>query len=868
MDTFCPERQEELADKLQSKCPLDGHSIPLANAPKYAVHPSHGGSTPTFSSHGLNEDESFESFGQTFADEASLFDMPTLGFELKDRTFKEGSEGMTPDLEEQHHMLLAEQHNEEVANYNDQQHQQEAGSMHSASIRGAEGILEAEAERQLSVGVKVVPRLYVGGRLAATNHQWLSDNELRYIVNVTAEMPSDRWAQESDATVRYKQIPVEDTPEARFGELLFEEGARFIHEALRKDQHSGVFVHSSRGITRAPTLVMAYLIKFMHWPLRAAYERLSLVLPDLRLTTAFKAQLMDYELLIHKHNSIDFHSHTRDKIRVLEHQQSEQEETWSTRKRRVKPPSRYSPLSSPLKGQSVKPHAKRPPKRYKSPNLSVTTANSLDTNAFNSAIEANTPVSEHKVLGSQSAAAKVTPFSTPSIKKSSARVRLEDITNTAHNHASPPIGPTQRAIFSSIQNLSSATATTSLCIQTKYGSENCHIQIDQATDGQPIDSAVPLSLNSSHSPTLNLPAPTSKRRGHYKCGRCGQPKKGHHCTAPKHHHDTSSSLNPHTSTPTPSPGPTPSPVPTPTRSPLPIVGQPQIQVAHNQSTCSTAPDIGPPSRTSVSPLRVSLPLQPCVDTQRLLSKLAQLEQQVSDLLAQNQILKSNLTQLQKQRSLASTMPLDQVHLGTPAGVSIDVVDSDTGRPATPIDQQISLTDTHTPSTVDPPASASVAQPPPPSQRWGKVSEQPSVLYRHCHGSISPLDYGPYMTVFPVKGGIHTHPQTYRTLTPEASHHSNDTASSPITPSCSKLQQPQSCTDSCEPSSHHIVITAPGFYSSRSKEGPTTEQQQQPPHDHHHHQQHNCQTLGSASPVQLTTDEPMPFEELLFSLMDK
>merc|ERR1712038_1501144 len=136
---------------------------------------------------------------------------------------------------------------------------------------------------------KVLPHLYLGNMRDASNVSALTRLNIRYILNVTAKPPS--YAM--DSGINYKQLLASDNGVQNLRQF-FEEAFEFIDEA--RANLSSVLVHCQAGISRSPTIAVAYLMK--HYPgmaMAEAYKfvktRRSIISPNLN----FMGQLWEYE---------------------------------------------------------------------------------------------------------------------------------------------------------------------------------------------------------------------------------------------------------------------------------------------------------------------------------------------------------------------------------------------------------------------------------------------------------------------------------------------------------------------------------------------------------------------------------------------
>ena len=82
--------------------------------------------------------------------------------------------------------------------------------------------------------------------------------------------------------------------------LFVKNNSSQISKADEIKQGNGVFVHCQRGLSRSPTLVMAYLIVKEHFTLRQAYELLKRERPNIGPRSNFIVDLSFLELEVGK----------------------------------------------------------------------------------------------------------------------------------------------------------------------------------------------------------------------------------------------------------------------------------------------------------------------------------------------------------------------------------------------------------------------------------------------------------------------------------------------------------------------------------------------------------------------------------------
>lgn len=143
---------------------------------------------------------------------------------------------------------------------------------------------------------EITPYLYLGNECDAKNVASLEKKGISAILNVTKNIP---FYNHSVTSIN-KRISVNDCSTQNLKEH-FDEAIDFIEQA--RLNNSKVLVHCQAGISRSPTIVIAYLMKKLQMSMNEAYaqvrEKRSIIAPNL----IFMSQLMDFEennLLIKK----------------------------------------------------------------------------------------------------------------------------------------------------------------------------------------------------------------------------------------------------------------------------------------------------------------------------------------------------------------------------------------------------------------------------------------------------------------------------------------------------------------------------------------------------------------------------------------
>ncbi|GFY56865.1 dual specificity protein phosphatase 10 [Trichonephila inaurata madagascariensis] len=141
--------------------------------------------------------------------------------------------------------------------------------------------------------VQILPNLFLGNVFNSLDFLYIHFHNITYILNVTSRLEN---AFQGFNVILYKRIPVRD----RYVDLFnyFEEAADFIDEGLRLGK--GVLVHCNGGLSRSPTIIMAYLMKKLHFTTNEAYHYTKLRTDSIRPSLYFRSQLRVYEEAIRR----------------------------------------------------------------------------------------------------------------------------------------------------------------------------------------------------------------------------------------------------------------------------------------------------------------------------------------------------------------------------------------------------------------------------------------------------------------------------------------------------------------------------------------------------------------------------------------
>ena len=101
---------------------------------------------------------------------------------------------------------------------------------------------------------KIFPNLYLGSEYTAVNKKVLDELNIKAIINITPDVPN-YFEKEG---IYYHQIPVGDDLYTEIA-CYFEDAVEFINSHIKNGK--SVLVHCRMGISRSPSIVIAYIMK-------------------------------------------------------------------------------------------------------------------------------------------------------------------------------------------------------------------------------------------------------------------------------------------------------------------------------------------------------------------------------------------------------------------------------------------------------------------------------------------------------------------------------------------------------------------------------------------------------------------------------
>lgn len=145
---------------------------------------------------------------------------------------------------------------------------------------------------------QVTDRLYICNFEAANCMQLMQDYGITHILTAASELPTPYPSK-----FKYFKIEVHDTITENI-RRFFEPCIEFMQEALQQPG-TKVMVHCKQGVSRSPTIVMAYLMKVKKFSSTKAYDFLRLKRPEIGPNPGFVQQLQNYDQELRKAASRD-----------------------------------------------------------------------------------------------------------------------------------------------------------------------------------------------------------------------------------------------------------------------------------------------------------------------------------------------------------------------------------------------------------------------------------------------------------------------------------------------------------------------------------------------------------------------------------
>ncbi|XP_043206824.1 dual specificity protein phosphatase 10-like [Amphibalanus amphitrite] len=135
---------------------------------------------------------------------------------------------------------------------------------------------------------QILPFLYVGNQQDAKDLDSLKNCGITRVLNVTAHVPGYHQQQ----GISYKTLPAADSGQQNISQY-FDEAVEFIDCARRLGTR--VLVHCVAGVSRSPTIAIAYIMKCLPMSMVEAYQLVKARRPIISPNLNFMGQLLEWE---------------------------------------------------------------------------------------------------------------------------------------------------------------------------------------------------------------------------------------------------------------------------------------------------------------------------------------------------------------------------------------------------------------------------------------------------------------------------------------------------------------------------------------------------------------------------------------------
>ncbi|CAH8510096.1 unnamed protein product [Dicrocoelium dendriticum] len=143
----------------------------------------------------------------------------------------------------------------------------------------------------------VLPHVFLGSQLDAMSHTICHEYRITHIINVSVDGPAPKHIRPEN----FHRIPVNDNYTDCM-RSFFDEAFVFIDKV--KVAKGRVLIHCSAGISRSPTLAIAYLMSSFRMPMRTAYNLIKTVRSTVAPNFNFLGQLLDFEVELSRLGSL------------------------------------------------------------------------------------------------------------------------------------------------------------------------------------------------------------------------------------------------------------------------------------------------------------------------------------------------------------------------------------------------------------------------------------------------------------------------------------------------------------------------------------------------------------------------------------
>jgi protein-tyrosine phosphatase len=100
----------------------------------------------------------------------------------------------------------------------------------------------------------IIDNIYLGNAYNSSNYSVIKNNNIKYIINVTKELPN--YYEKND--INYYRIPISDNCEHHIS-IYIQDAMKFI-EQTQSNNNGNILIHCYMGSSRSASIILAYLV--------------------------------------------------------------------------------------------------------------------------------------------------------------------------------------------------------------------------------------------------------------------------------------------------------------------------------------------------------------------------------------------------------------------------------------------------------------------------------------------------------------------------------------------------------------------------------------------------------------------------------
>lgn len=154
---------------------------------------------------------------------------------------------------------------------------------------------------------RILPFLYLGSQHDAMNKELLHDHNITYELNVSTSCPKPDFISDR----HFLRIPVNDNYSEKLL-LHFPMAFQFVDKV--REANGCVLVHCLAGISRSPTVAIAYIMRYLHMSSDEAYRYVKSKRATISPNFNFLGQLLEYENQLRNENVLQRFKETKDSL--------------------------------------------------------------------------------------------------------------------------------------------------------------------------------------------------------------------------------------------------------------------------------------------------------------------------------------------------------------------------------------------------------------------------------------------------------------------------------------------------------------------------------------------------------------------------